>query len=107
MGSHTEIRTEVPAQNKVTIPDSLCETSIFFCNSDLTYLKVNGVIPFDDWPPPGTVFSRKWLYALPLSLQSVATLSLSAGREAEFNNRLYFEMKCGQKMNGFFAVEDV
>ena len=81
--------------------------AFFFCNSDLTYLKVNGVIPFDDWPPPGTGFSRKWLYALPLSLQSVATLSLSAGREAEFNNRLYFEMKCGQKMNGFFAVEDV
>ena len=79
----------------------------FFYSLDLAYLKVNGVIPFDDWSPPGTVFSRKWLYALPLSAQSVATDNLSAGKEAEFSSRLYFEMKWGQKTNGFFDDEDV
>ena len=70
----------------------MCE-KLFFHSLDLAYLKVNGVIPFDDWSPPGTVFSRKWLYALPLSAQSVATDNLSAGKEAEFSSRLYFEMK--------------
>ena len=52
------------------------------------------------------MLSRKWLKALPLSIHSGATERRLAGSDAEFNSKLYFEIKWGQNMKGFFEMED-